>query len=72
MIKRARQFGFTLVELLVVMAIIALLMGLLFPVLSQVRAASKSVVCKSNLHGCAVGCRMYLDGNNDFMPPASR
>ena len=60
--------AFTLVELLVVIAIIALLMGILMPALAGARRVAGKVVCKANLHNCALGFRMYLDDNDNKMP----
>jgi len=68
---RKAKRGFTLVELLVVISIIAMLMGILFPVITKVRILSRKVVCKANLHACAVGFRMYLDEYEDVMPYAA-
>lgn len=42
--------GFTLVELLVVLAILSLLAGLLFPAIQAARTAARDSVCRSNLH----------------------
>lgn len=64
--------AFTLVELLVVISIIAMLLGILMPIINLARAKAKSVVCKSNLHSCAVAMTMYLDDNERFMPPAAQ
>jgi prepilin-type N-terminal cleavage/methylation domain-containing protein/prepilin-type processing-associated H-X9-DG protein len=64
--------AFTLVELLVVISIIAMLMGILLPAFSKVRAAGTRIVCKSNLRNLALGFRMYLDGNANVMPPAAQ
>jgi prepilin-type N-terminal cleavage/methylation domain-containing protein len=68
-----RGFGgkaFTLIELLVVISIIALLMGIIAPVVSKARASALRAVCMSNLHNLALAFRMYLDDNRNIMPPA--
>jgi len=72
MVKPVRNQGFTLLELLVVLFIIALLMALLFPSLAKVRSNAKRTACLSNLHSAAVGFRMYLDAYKEYMPPAAR
>ena len=63
--------AFTLMELLVVISVIALLMGILLPVLNKVRAAGYRIACRSNLHSISCAFRMYLDTSDDVMPPAS-
>lgn len=60
--------GFTLVELLVVLSIIAMLMGILMPALGAARRSAYKTGCKQNLHGCAIAFRMYLDENRNTMP----
>ncbi|OHB45272.1 MAG: hypothetical protein A2178_01185 [Planctomycetes bacterium GWC2_49_10] len=62
--------GFTLVELLVVISIIALLMGILAGSLGKARQIARRTVCKANLHSVAQAFRMYLDDNRLVMPPA--
>jgi len=57
-----------LVELLVVISIIALLMGILMPALSAAKRSAYKTACKQNLHGCAIGFRMYMDDNRNYMP----
>ncbi|HEV8378683.1 MAG TPA: prepilin-type N-terminal cleavage/methylation domain-containing protein [Tepidisphaeraceae bacterium] len=66
--KRAR--GFTLVELLVAIALIALLIGLLLPVLGRARQQAASVACLSNLRQLATAAQMYCDGNRGSFPIA--
>jgi prepilin-type processing-associated H-X9-DG protein/prepilin-type N-terminal cleavage/methylation domain-containing protein len=61
--------AFTLVELLLVIAVIALLAALLLPALSRAKGAARSAACKSNLHQIGIGLRMYVD---DFKRYPSR
>lgn len=66
--KRSR--GFTLVELLVVIALIALLIGLLLPALGRARQQAAAVGCLSNLRQLAMAAQMYCDGNKGSFPIA--
>jgi prepilin-type N-terminal cleavage/methylation domain-containing protein len=52
--------GFTLVELLVSMAILSLLAGLLFPAVQAAREAARTAQCKSNLHQIGVHIQQRL------------
>ena len=60
--------AFTLVELLVVVSIIAMLMGILLPVLSRVRRSARSVVCLANVKRLAMAGMMYAQANGAFAP----
>jgi prepilin-type N-terminal cleavage/methylation domain-containing protein len=68
--SRTKPFGFTLVELLVVIGIIAVLMGILLPALSRARASANSVACMSNLKQIGAAMFMYANENKDLLPPA--
>ena len=61
--REARCRAFTLVELLVVSAIIAILAALLLPSLHQGNAAAQRVRCASNLHQFGLAAQMYWDEN---------
>ena len=65
---RARKpvHGFTLVELLVVISIIALLMSVLMPALARVQKQARNSVCMSNLRQWSLMWSMYLDDNEGY------
>jgi prepilin-type N-terminal cleavage/methylation domain-containing protein/prepilin-type processing-associated H-X9-DG protein len=63
-----RHAGFTLVELVIVVAIIAFLAALLLPALSRAREKSKAVLCLSNLRQWNLALSLYLHDNNDAIP----
>jgi len=67
---RKRKKGFTLVELLVVIGIIALLMGILMPALAQVRALALRMTCGSNLSGIGKALLAYTNDYDGEFPRA--
>jgi prepilin-type N-terminal cleavage/methylation domain-containing protein/prepilin-type processing-associated H-X9-DG protein len=62
--------GFTLVELLVVIGIIALLAAILLPVLAQATHAARAARCRSRQRQIFQGARMYLNNFDEFFPLA--
>ncbi len=63
--------GFTLVELLVVVGIIAVLIALLMPALMKARDRSVRIACASNLHQIAIACMSYAVDWRGCFPPTS-
>ena len=66
-----RFLKFTLVELLVTIAVIAVLAGLLFPAFAKARATAQRSACANNLHGVGTAFKMYLGDNHDYLPDAA-
>jgi len=60
--------GFTLVELLVVIGIIAVLISILMPALTKARISAMRTVCKSNLRQDAMAITMYANDNKGRYP----
>jgi len=66
--ERAARRGFTLVELLVVVAVVAVLLGVLLPVLAGARNTGRDAACKSHLRQIALAFVMYRADHKGALP----
>ena len=70
-LKTNRKKGkFTLIELLITIAIIAILASMLIPGLNKARESARRAVCSSNLKQLYLSISLYTSDNQDFLPPS--
>jgi prepilin-type N-terminal cleavage/methylation domain-containing protein len=63
-----RNHAFTLIEMLIVIAIIAVIAALLLPVVSGAKRKARRLTCTNNLRQISLGVRMYSDDSRDASP----
>ena len=68
-LKRRASAAFTLVELLVVVAIIGILAGLLLPALSRAREKARAARVQAELYGIGLALDMYSSDHDNKLPP---
>ena len=66
--SQLQRAAFTLIELLVVIAVIALLLGLLVPVLTKAREQSRRLACLGNIRQFIIGIQAYANDNGEYLP----
>lgn len=69
--RKGTDRAFTLIEVLVVVAIIALLVSILLPSMRAARENARYTVCMSNLRQMGMVNRLYLQDNRDYFPDAT-
>ena len=68
---RMRRRAFTLTELLTVIAIVAVLTGIAFPVFGAVRRRAQHASCAENLHQLGLALTLYANDHEGWVPPAT-
>jgi prepilin-type N-terminal cleavage/methylation domain-containing protein/prepilin-type processing-associated H-X9-DG protein len=65
------RLAFTLIEMMIVIGIIALLIGILLPIIARSQREAKSAACKSQLRSIGAAFQNYLNNSHDCYPAAA-
>ena len=63
-----KRSGFSLIDVLVSIAVIALLIGILLPSIGRVRESARKVICSSDMRQIGLGMSLYAEDNNSMLP----
>ena len=65
----SKRVHFSLIELLVTIAVIAILTGLLLPALNSARSAGRKIACVNQMKNLSLAIGAYTPDNEDYLPP---
>lgn len=69
--NRGHRGAFTIIDVVVSIAVIAVLISLMMPALWKATETAHRVVCSSNVRQIGIAMLMYADSNQDFIPPTT-
>jgi len=70
-VKRGLRGAFTIVDVMVSIAVIMVLISLMMPAVWKATETAHRVVCSSNVRQIGIAMLMYADSNKDFIPPTT-
>jgi prepilin-type N-terminal cleavage/methylation domain-containing protein len=68
LVDRRLRTGFSIPEMLAVVALIVIILALLLPALQSAREPAYAAICENNLHQIMMACHVYATNNKSFMP----
>jgi prepilin-type N-terminal cleavage/methylation domain-containing protein/prepilin-type processing-associated H-X9-DG protein len=67
--RRRRNPAFTLIELMAVIALLAIIVALLVPAVTKARDKVRTTECSNNIRQVMIATFLYLEGNDEIFPP---